>query len=130
MVAQKKSGSKWIYNTNFYHSFIYRIQIVDKANTRITSTGINLKNTGGNIYYSLYCHPDWLLISEVSSPAGFIEYTNNYVYLGSFEIYLYGMNESDYCSMMCECISSGEGSKKIWSLGSGTHCEVVSDIDQ
>lgn len=129
VVAQKKSGNSWVYYTDFANDFWFRFIIVDGDGNFVTTAVIHNQNsTGSNIYYNMYCHPDWLSINEVSSHAGLIEYTNDYVYIGNFQFELTGKKESDNCYMNCECYYNGYGSNKWWKLGYGLSCETVTDV--
>lgn len=128
VVVQKKNGSRWDYYTDFPHRFSFRIYIEDKEGNFIQNALIQNTTTGGNIYYSMYCDPEWLSINEVPSLTGPIKYTCDYVYLGRYWIGVTGLRESEQCYMGCECNAIGLGQNRSWKLADGQSCQEVSAI--
>lgn len=129
--AQKKSGSKWNYYTNFGYTFSCRIFLEDEAGNSITPSTADFvdKSTGANVYYSIYLSPDWQIIQKEEN-IDKIPYVHSeeYIYMGRFYIGLMGDELTDKCNMYVETTCSGLGSNRTWRMTMGGGCEVVKEV--
>lgn len=130
VVAQKKSSGRWNYYTNFSHTFAIRIYIEDASGNFLRNIYKENDVVGGNIYYSMYLHPQSLGIFQADALPGKLEYNSDYIYLGAFQIGLTGHKDADKCTMGCEVGCYGYGPYRKWKINNGSACERVYEIGE